>query len=834
MNTRPALYVLFFFSGLAALVFEVLWLRDLGLLFGNTAYATATTLSVFFLGLAAGGYVWGLGAPSLRDPLRTYAALELAVALSSLLYLGLLTVYRVIYEPVIDAVGHGALFRLVKLLLAAGMLFPPAFFMGGTFPVLAEHLVRRRKRAGWTGSLLYASNTVGAAIGALLAGFYLPRAMGIGASYRIGIATAAGVALAAYLIAVIERRRGTPRATPAVEARRQVVVTHPQLGVRLTTSVAFLSGFATLGLQVLWTRLLAQVLNNSVYAFAAILVTFLAALAAGAVLAYVIARAGADPPRALAALCGLASLTVLLSPLVFVHLTQGLSYVGGGVAWPAYVRAVFTAAAVLMLVPGILVGSVLPFLFRVTESTDSSVGPFLGRLVAANSIGAIIGSLTAGFVLLDAVGLWTSVAAMSSIYLGVAGYIVLRRRTSAPAIAGTGALGLSVLATALASTVVALPAARLRGTERLEQVWEGSGGTVSVIRDGGNLIMRVNNNYTLGDTRSLGVERMQAHLPLLLHPRPRAVFFLGLGTGITVGAALDHSVQRVVAAELIPDVIAAAREYFAPYTNGAFRDPRVVLLAEDGRSYLAGTREPFDVIVGDLFTPWHAGTGSLYTAEHFRTVRSRLRPGGIFAQWLPLSQLSAADFLTVAHTMASVFPQVTLWRADFSPSGPIVALIARADEAPLEHAALARNVAALTSSGADARPVGEHMAGLFYAGNLTRGGAVLRGYPINTDDRPLIEFRAPRTESDTASRLTGARLARFYDRLLKLVPPERDPLLRALPQREREYVSAGLGFYKYHVFAAAGQRDSAYRYLADFLEVVPTQPGDATGARLWR
>ena len=795
---------------------------------------------MFFLGLAAGGYALGRAAPAMRTPLRAYAALEGGVALSATLYFGLPLASRILYGPIAALVGQGAGLVLAKLAVAVAILFLPAFLMGGTFPVLAQALIRHPERLGSSASLLYAANTMGAAAGAFSAGFYLPRAAGVTASYWIAVGIAAGAGLGAYVLSLAWPHGAPPERPPiSPAAPRDPGATSSALGPRTATAVAVLSGVATLGLEVLWTRLLAQVLNNSVYAFAALAVTFLASLGLGALLAHFLSRARAAPRRVLATLCGLAGLTVVATALAFVRLTHGLAYVAGGTGWAAYVRAVFTAAGVLMLVPGILMGSVLPYLFRAVQGVDPSPGRALGRLTAVNSLGAIAGSLTAGFVLLEAVGVWASLFAMAGVYLTLALTLSIthgpgRPRAGAGLLAGAAVAATMLLAGAFLADSTLLPVVRLGPTERLLRAWEGSDGTVAVTRDGEHLVMRLNNHYTLGDTRSALVEQMQGRLPLLLHADPRAVFFLGLGTGITAGAALEHPVHRLTAVELVPEVVAAARAYFAPYANGVFTDPRARVLADDGRRVLARTAERYDVIVGDLFTPWHAGTGSLYTAEHFRAVRARLRPGGIFAQWLPLYQLSDAEFFVIVRTMAAVFPQVTLWRGDFSPSRPIVALIARADDAPLDHAALSRNVAALAGRGAstgapaDGAP-GEHMAGLFYAGNLTRAGALLAGVPVNTEDRPVIEFLAPRSASDPASRFTGVRLARFYDQLLATVPPETDPALARLPERERHFVRAGLAFYKYHLFSEANQPAVAREFLDQFRAVVPRTHANLSG-----
>lgn len=816
---------LFFVSGFGSLVLEVLWLKELRLLFGSTAYAAAANLSAFFLGLSAGAYVWGRKAPAMRNPLRAYALLELGIAITALLYFLILKLHYIAYEPLFSIAGNSrSVFIAVKLLLALVLLFPASFLMGGTLPVLAQYLVRRPEKLGATGSLLYAVNTVGAATGAFLAGFYLPRLWGFRASYLFAVALSTGVAAAAFAISRSLARPGRSLDTdPYIERQRAVGV--PAIESRMALSVALLSGFVTLSLEVLWTRMFAQVLQNSIYSFSTILVTFLISLALGAVLASVLSRKTGSPMLTLSVLIMLSGIAVALSPYAFDRLTHGLSYVTAGVGWAAYVRAIFKTAALVMFVPALLLGSILPYLFRVVQGPATSPGQVVGRLASINSIGAVLGPLVSGFILLNLIGIWASVQLMAYIYLLLAAAVL----ALTPSLrSGIRYVPLAIMAVlVLLARNFELPVVRLAEGETLREVWQGGSGVVAVTQQGDNVTLKLDNYYILGDLSSLAAEQLQAHIPLLLHSEPRSVFFIGLGTGITAAAALSHPVERVVATELVPNVATAARKYFAPYTSILFQDPRAVVILEDGRNYLLGTREKFDVIISDLFTPWHEGTGSLYTLEHFQTARSRLNDDGIFAQWLPLHQLSLQEFRIIARTMAEVFPQLTLWRGDFSPSRPIVALIGRGGTRPLDQETVAANVARLKSAPLPGESASDHMIGLFYAGRISFTEAALEAYPINTDDRPVIEYLSPITQrtlqSANGSYLTGLRLSKFYDELMRLVPPESDPYLQNLPDREITYVRAGLDFFKYHIYREAGQVETAQFFLERFLRAIPPE-----------
>jgi spermidine synthase len=357
--------------------------------------------------------------------------------------------------------------------------------------------------------------------------------------------------------------------------------------------------------------------------------------------------------------------------------------------------------------------------------------------------------------------------------------------------------------------------------ERVLQLWEASHGTVAVTQTRHGRLLRLNNSYSLGGTTDrIERERIQTLIPLLLHRDPRRVFFLGLGTGITAGEALRHPVERVVVCELVPEVVRAADEYFGEWTRGLTGDPRVEIRAEDGRQYLAASADRFDVIVSDLFVPWHAGTGLLYTAEHFRTVAARLRPGGVFAQWLPLFQLNQPDFEVIARTMRSVFPQVVIWRGDFYANRPIVALVASNHPRPLDVSGLLSRARSVAPGISDTAVLSAVLP--FYAGNLGEARVLDEG-PLNTDDRPIIEYRSPRAQwgSDAAGWFVSARLVRFFERLRAAVSLEKDPYLAELSPEQRAYVDAGRFYYRAIVQRLDEDEEAAAMDLAQSLERLP-------------
>lgn len=812
---------LFFGSGAAALIYEVLWLKELGRLFGVTAYAASTTLAVFFLGLALGGLVWGRRAERLRNPLRAYAWLEVGVGASALMYFLLFDFYRAVQAPLFGSFGYQpVLLLLVKFVLATGVLLLPAFLMGGTLPVMAQVLVRKRSQLGTRTTLLYAVNTIGAATGALAAGFLLPRLFGFAGSYLVAIALNLVVAAIAWSWS---RGLSRPAVWVAAPQEKPMDATGASaaggLSATLILAVAGVSGLTTLGLEVIWTRMFSQVLQNSVYTFSIILTVFLAGLSIGSALAHVLCLRVRSTRLALALLLAGSGVLVSLSPFMFRAFSEGLDYMKSGLGFWPYVGAVFAGTALAIGPAVVMMGAVFPFLLRLSETHSRSAGRTVGHLAAVNTTAAILGSLLAGFVLLRLFGVWGSVRGIALIYLllalGVWPWAVPKRRL------------LAVLPAA-AFVVVGLvdygDYSRLwieeEAGEKLVEAWDGPAGAVAVVQhDGESLRIRVNSSYNLGSSASAVNERLQGQIPLLLHPNPRSVFFLGLGTGITASGAMSFDVDRVVVCEVNPDVIRASRAHFSPWLNGLFEDSRFTVLPEDGRTWLAATRQRFDVVIADLFLSFKAGVGSLYTLEHFEAVRDHLEPGGIFVQWLPMFDLSEPEFDIVTKTMLEVFPSVTLWRRSHSPSFPVYALVGSLDDQALDPDVFQRRVDELRASGnLDPRIWLLNIPYAAYVSNLRALEARFREAPLNTDDRTILEYIAPITERNARGAketqvLAWSPLLDFCQGLMEELPPERDPYLALVGTSRRAQVRASLAYYGYALHSQLNNDAAARSYL---------------------
>jgi len=738
-----SIFLLFFLSGLAALIFQVLWMKELSLLFGNSAQAAAATLTAFFTGVAAGNAYWGRRASQLTRPLMTYGILELCVTLSALIYFVIYLAYDAIYPVLFNMFEYlPMVFTAAKFALALILLFPAAFFMGGTFPVMTQYFVRNPNSLGKRASLLYAINTLGAASGAIAAGFYLPQTLGIDASYVLSMS----VTLLVGTIAVVLGRNKTANEVASIveqgssTLRENTDPTSPQI----VTALAWISGFASLALQVLWIRMFAQVLHNSIYTYSVILSVFLIALAIGGALARQLAGRQGLAQWFLPSLLSLTALLVATSPILFYYLTNGGSYIGGDEGFFAYLIKVFSIVIVVIGIPTSLIGILLPYLFKLAEEARFGPGETVGRLVTVNTFGAILGSLAAGFMLLSWIGLWSSLKAIAMIYVVAAFWLLVDNSKPSAVSKLVPTVVLLLLVTVFDAGK--LPIVKVDAAEKNEvllKVWEGSDATVAVVRRDGELRTKLNNWYTLGGTADMATQQLQTHLPMLLHPQPKRIFYLGLGTGITAGTALNYEIDEMIVSEISPSAILASKEFFSDHTNGLYDDPRVTVIAEDGRNVLRGSRSTYDLIISDLFIPWKAGVGNLYSVDHYETAFKRLNVDGMYVQWLPLYQLTVDEFAIIARSMQKVFPRVTIWRGNFFGDRAVLALIGHQDDSHLSSSTRLINTSKLAlrqmlNGQANRVPLIAH-----YAGTIRSEDARISEAELNTDSRPVIEYLAP-------------------------------------------------------------------------------------------
>jgi spermidine synthase len=751
-------------------------------LVGATTLATTATLSGFFLGLAAGSHAMGRRSEGWRRPVRAFGLLEIGVGLGALLVPPILDLHRQAYAILYPSLAPfpGA-FALVKLLLAVVAIGVPTFCMGGTLPALGQ-AIAAGGRLGVPVGGLYAVNLLGAALGTLLVPFLLLPRLGLGMTYACAVAGSLGVGLTACLLG---SRTPTPPSSEGASPRADDAPRAATVS-RVALVLAGLSGLATLALQVLWTRMFALVHENSLYSFALVVFVFLLGLTGGAALARRALVRGRAPRPLLARAWAVAGLLVAVSPVLFHRMTGGLQFVSAD-DWSSMLGRLLMLALVTMLPASVGVGMALPLVMEIAgASAHESAGPLIGRLLAVNTAGAIAGPLLATFVMGPGLGLWGSLVALGSVLVVAAAAAGLPRRE---AVVGGAAFVVAMLWLDPAG----LPPVRVQADagQRLLSVREGTHGATAVLTDGRDRWITVNNSYVLGGTAARDEERWQAHLPLLLHPAPRRVALVGLGTGITAGAALLHPVEHVVALEIVPEVATAAREDFADANARVLDDPRVAVVLDDGRNYLAASPRSFDVIVGDLLVPWRPAEAPLYTREHFESVRRALADDGVFCQWLPLYQLSPDQLAILLRTFLDVFPEATLWRGTFLPEEATLALVAHPGSRPLVLAAIDDRLRALAAS-SDGNPFLAHPAGMWLhlVGPLAAGRPWFAEAELNRDGHPWVELLSP------VSLARGDRAVPGQGRTTTLLEqvaaaPIEGSALRDLDSAHREWRTAG-------------------------------------------
>lgn len=835
---------LVFLSGFAALVYQILWMKQLGLLFGNTSQAASATLTSFFAGLAVGSWFLGKRISTSTQPMRTYAWLEVGIAVTALIYFVILGLYRSIYPAIFQSIDSTALLLIIKFALSLLLVFPPAFCMGGTIPVIGQYVVRETHSFGSLSALMYGVNTLGAAIGAALAGFFLPLWLGFNLTCVLAIAISSLVAALAFLLARNspphafsaksepsspekpvatetptlsrqERRRlerEQQRVTPTVVSSSPEKATAPQnQSSKIILALCFLSGFGVLALEVIWTRIFTQVLENSVYTFSAILLVLLICLAIGSIASSMIAKLKTPPLITLTVLMLLGAISIAATPYFFMELTNGMQLVSSTGTWSAYIFLIITTATLAVAPSAIILGMVFPYLMKAEEKHMIAPGLSLGRLATANTIGAIIGAMLCGFVFLDTLGMWKSMQLIAWIYIVAALVIPL-------AINKQGVITkLACFATLIGILIASPKDLPVISTdpdgakEKVLEVWEGSDCTVSVTENHLGIAIKINSHYSLGSTGTYMQEKLQADLPLFIKPDAEDIFFLGIGTGTTAGSALSprhQHVKKVVACELVPEVIEAAKKYMTNVngfdtTDGLFDDPRAEVVIEDGRHYLMATDEKFDIINADLFVPFRSGAGSLYTKDHFESCKRRLKKDGIFVQWLPMYQLTEVEFSIICKTMIETFPQVSMWRHNFQPGYEVAALVGHEGGTPIPAADTNslqdRSYSVTGKDHTDLQrlnlPLDPETITLFYCGNLTECRELFDSYPINTDNQPIIEYTAPKTyrsqSIDEMLWFVGEPFVDLVDQMQKICPPDQDPLLVNRSATNHRYPIAG-------------------------------------------
>lgn len=787
----PAL--LLFCSGLAALTFQILWIRQLSLVVGIDISAITAGISAFFAGLALGGLALGPLIDRTTRPFLFYAGLEAGVALLGVAATWLLAAAAPWFATLEMRAGP------LAWLMALALVGVPAFLMGGTLPALVRALTASAVGIGRKGGGLYAANTLGAITGTLLSAFLFIPGLGIKgtalAAATIGLLAALGAAHA---------DRGRPSMPPGSTSGAAVFSRDARLAIALYA----LAGGVALGYEIVWSQAIVQFMSTRAFAFSVVLATYLAGLALGAALFARFADRLRDPWGAFGLLIALAGLFALLQMALLGDWLIGLQALAERAAWAltgnelAGMCARFAVAAlVVVFLPTLFLGAAFPAALRLIVA-DGLVGQGVGMVAALNTLGGIAGTVLTGFVLVPRWGLVRTLAALA-ITAAVIGLIaVLRRRQSRPLVAATLGAAIAICMTAavipMNKLATLLPALRKGEIVFYE---EGRGATVAVIQQKGGkgtfrrlYIQGVSNS---GDSLpSLRYMRLQALLPLIIHKEtPRSALVIGLGTGITAGALLTvPSLERRVVAELLPGVQRAAAGFTGNY--GAPRDARLDIRLRDGRRELLRNADSYDLITLEPPPPSAAGVANLYSTDFYRLAATRLAPGGMVAQWLPLPTQNDDDTRSLVRSFIDIFPHATLWTTELHE----MLLIGSLEPMRLDLATITRR---FNEPGVRAalEEVGIASPAALLATWITDREGLVRfagSAPAVTDDRPRIEY-APWVRPDA---IVPVLIELFALRRGAAVDGA-DPDFQSELRRERALLDT---FYQAGVYAYIGDR----------------------------
>jgi predicted membrane-bound spermidine synthase len=670
-SQRPALgtgllCAIFFLSGAAGLLFESLWFRQAGLAFGNGVWASSLVLSSFMAGLALGNVLAARWRRLGARPIAAYAALELTIAASGVGLVLLLPQLGPLLAPFLGPLlEQPALLNALRLGLAFTLLVVPATAMGATLPLLVQALEARTGSFGAALGRLYGWNTLGAMLGAVAGEAFLVAPLGVRGTALVAagcnlVAGAGALAIGRSIAGAREQTREEPPRGAVRDGR-----------VRLALAAAFLAGLALLALEVVWFRFLHLFVRSSSLAFSLLLATVLAGIGAGGLVGGAWLRRDAHAWRHASWLsCGAGALVAALY-LGFAWIPA--LFAGRYLGEPVEILAL---AALLVLPVSLVSGALFPLFGAALGEVLRPARRAAGLLTFANTIGAGLGSLLGGFVLLPWLGMERSFFLLAALYLVVALLAERLARASAGAPlprarwAAVGALALALLAFPfglMESYFLRIPVRRATADQTLVAVREGRTETSQMLRRDflGEPVSHqlLTDGYSMAGTAIGGRRYMKLYvwMPVALRPDPKQALLISFGVGSTARALTDtRSLERIDVVDISREILALSDLVYPPEQH-PLRDPRVHVHVEDGRWFLQTTDRRYDLITGEPPPPKHAGVVNLYTREYFELVRSRLAPGGIHSYWLPVHELSELDARSITRAYCDVFPDCSLW-----------------------------------------------------------------------------------------------------------------------------------------------------------------------------
>ena len=686
--------MIYFVSGACSLIDEVVWVRLLKLTLGNTVYATSVVVSIFMAGLALGALIMGRFSDRVKQHLKLYALLETLVTISALSLPWILKLTDRIYIWLYRSYNLERWQLLIaQIIISAAVLLVPSMLMGSTLPLLGRFVTSLEKQVGHLVGRLYALNTLGAALGCLLAGFLLIRTFGVMGTLYIAAILNLMVAFGGWFLS-----RYTPDDTAAVPAKvlKQASPSEAAKATKLKFTLLavalFASGLISIGYELLWMRSIIHLLGGYTYVFSAVLTIYLLGNVIGAAISsrllkkWNIAGTGFAITLCFLGLCGIIYLPVLIFWMsnVAVNLEDkvaGLLQMSGGMS---ITLKPLIHCFPLFILPSIIMGMGFPMALQAWANHVHKVGRSTGTAYGANTLGAVAGGIVTGFIFIPLLGVHTSlvVLGLTGIWIATALYLCFYT--------GTGTvrkLIMPIMAIAFTAMALMFPPDLFNSVVKinpdfpdwwvLREVREGVTTTVSVhySPSDGSLQLHSSGQSIAGDSfAERGDQKLLGHLGVLLNNNTKKVLSVGFGSGETTYCLTQHELEKIDCVEIAPEVVDVALKHFTHINLGDRLNDEVNMIYMDAKNYIHLTDSTYDVIINDSIHPRDfAENASLYTKEYFQSAADKLNDG-IIMSWIPTYDMPASVFTSIIGTLMEVFPYVTMWHPVLQPA-PLVLVV---------------------------------------------------------------------------------------------------------------------------------------------------------------
>lgn len=675
-NISLILLILFFFSGTSALIYQVIWVRMFGLVFGVTVFAVSTVLTCFMAGLAFGSLYFGRLVDKHKDPLKIFALLQLGIGVFALMFpfllRGLTSVYIYINQhfPTTFYITS-----LIKFALSFLLLFVPTSLIGGTLPILSKFFVRRLRELGWNMGRLYSVNNLGAAIGCFGAGFFLLETLGVKETlYLAGIINIfiAGIVLMIWRHLPKEERRSrnqvdiTHKSTGKKESSQ--VEKYPQHITRLVLWIFAIEGFCTLAYEVIWIRILVGfTYEKSIYLFTIIVVAFIFGLSLGSI---IIAKF-IDYKKNLLLLLGIIEIAIGISAVLILPLFESLPQIlkkilpSQNVSFWTYSGMEYLIFFLLMLLPTTLMGMTFPLVSKIYTVSLKELGRRIGKIGCLDTVGSIFGAFVAGFIFIPFFGILKAAVITAILNIALGALLVIFH----PFMKLRNKLAIGMILVILLGIIYPIMPSReflkrwqtKKPSDILLFYKEGADSTVAVSIDvTGIKRITINGSVTAyTDYADLRVHKMLAYLPLLLQRNPKKSLVIGLGMGVTAQCLVRPTMEEIDVVEISPVVVEAAAKSFTRENEKLMDEDIVSIIIEDGRNHLLITKKEYDIITSNAVHVRHSG--NIYTRDFYQLCKEKLSRKGVMCQWLPINWLSEAECKMLIKSFLEVFPNTSLW-----------------------------------------------------------------------------------------------------------------------------------------------------------------------------